>query len=322
MKVLVLGGAGFVGLNVCATLLARGHRVIAADRAEIPPDALAELSASRGSLERVLVDIRDGAAVASLMACTNAEAVVHLAAITPDLTREMRSVSDVLSVNLGGLANCLDAITGNRAVRFVHVGSSAVFGRGPGPVWADDQPHAPTSLYGITKSAGEAIIRRWSQVHRRQATIARLGWVFGPFERDNGARNIMSLMLRLATVARDGGSAVLNRDACLDWLYAPDAGEAISRLVEAPHDDLRIYNIAPGASWPLSRWCARLSETFPGFRWSIGGAANVEANEAPDDPPLHSVAFQRDFPDFAFHGVEEALDDYLRRAQNAANFAS
>lgn len=89
---------------------------------------------------------------------------------------------EILSVNLGGLASVLAACADAGVKRFVSVSSIGVFGTSPkdGEALEEDRPHTPATLYGITKSAGEAIVQRLAGLHGLDYIIARLAWSSAP----------------------------------------------------------------------------------------------------------------------------------------------
>src|SRR5512140_1617696 len=99
MKVLVFGGAGFVGINIAAALLARGHAVTLFDRAGLPPGAAKDLAGYGDRLTAVQGDVRDGQAVQAAVTA-GYEAIILGAAITAGPERELSDPKTILQVNL------------------------------------------------------------------------------------------------------------------------------------------------------------------------------------------------------------------------------
>src|SRR6187200_319068 len=99
MRILVFGGTGFVGLNIAAALLARGHAVTLFDRAGLPADARKDFAGCGNRLTAIQGDVTDGQAVEAVIAAGH-EAIVLGAAITAGPQREASDPEAILRVNL------------------------------------------------------------------------------------------------------------------------------------------------------------------------------------------------------------------------------
>ena len=265
MRVLVTGASGFVGVNLVAALLRRGHEVIAFSGDRIPAGA-----ATGGTLTELTGDVCDSAALERLMRGRKVEAVWHGAAITAGAEREKREARRILEVNLLATVGALEAAARAGVRRFVYPSSSAVYGAsayeeegGPvGPV-LEDAPLRPMNLYGITKVAAEQSVLRLAPALGLEACAGRINAVFGPWERDTGLRDTLSPHLRLAGFAREGKEAVLARGAERDWVYAPDVADAFVALLEAKTLPPLALNISMDRLWPLDI----MARALPGLAW-------------------------------------------------------
>src|SRR5512133_2478175 len=99
MRILVFGGAGFVGLNIAAALLAHDHAVTLFDRAGLPPEARKDFASHGDRLTAIQGDVRDSRAVEVVIA-NGYDALVLGAAITAGPEREARDPESILRVNL------------------------------------------------------------------------------------------------------------------------------------------------------------------------------------------------------------------------------
>src|SRR6478735_3122755 len=99
MRILVFGGAGFVGLNIAAALLACGHTVTLFDRAGLPPDARKDFASHGDRLTAIQCDVRDSRAVEAVIAAGH-DAIILGAAITAGPSREASDPETILGVNL------------------------------------------------------------------------------------------------------------------------------------------------------------------------------------------------------------------------------
>src|SRR5258705_13987662 len=99
MRILVFGGAGFVGLNIAAALLARGHAVTLFDRAGLPPDARKDFACHGDRLTAILGDVTNSQTVEAVIA-GGYEAIILVAAITAGRVRKAIDPETILLVNL------------------------------------------------------------------------------------------------------------------------------------------------------------------------------------------------------------------------------
>ncbi len=249
MTVLVTGACGFVGCHVVEALARAypGDTLVAADAS--PPDAVAAgVFEAVGRTCRVeTLDVTDRAAVAATMAAYGPAVVVHAAAVTPTPEQERDAPLRIMDVNLGGLANVLDAAGRLGGVgRVIFLSSTGVFGPGvgvDGPVDEEADPR-PGHLYGISKRAGEDLLRRWSEVTGISGVSLRLGTIFGRHERPSPARGRLSAVARLVEAGREGRTAVLHGAGVMrDWLDGDDLADAVARVAASPSPAHPLYNL-------------------------------------------------------------------------------
>src|SRR6478752_3761023 len=266
MRILVFGGAGFVGLNIAAALLARGHAVTLFDRAVLPPDARKEFSSHGDRLTAIQGDVRDSEAVEAVIA-TGHDAIILGAAITAGPEREAADPETILQVNL--LAQTPISIAARRfgVGRIINLSSASAYGAsafGSLPL-TEETACDPISLYAITKLASEKVAARLAALWRTEIISVRLSAVFGPWERANDVRDTPSPQAQMLAALEAGREAVLSRPGVRDWVYAVDVAEAVSVLIEADRPKHRLYNISTGVEWPALQWGQQLAALHPGF---------------------------------------------------------
>jgi nucleoside-diphosphate-sugar epimerase len=283
VNVLVTGGSGFVGLNVVEALLARGDCVFVADGAELPAVARSAFERLSGALQTVRLDVADDAAVHAVCARHRPDAIVHAAVITAGEARELTDFDRVVDVNVKGAGHVVAAALRHRVRRTVYVSSGSAYGAALFDAEAVTETTAPEpdSLYAITKYTAERLCVRFRALHGLEVVCARLGSVFGPWERDTGVRDTLSLPFQVFKRAAAGEEVVLpRREVRRDWVYAADVAAGILALLDAPATRHDIYNVSSGAQWRgfAERWCETLQRLFPDFRYRFAGAgesANV-----------------------------------------------
>ncbi len=327
MTTLITGAAGFVGLHLAELLLARGATVVGLSIVPIPAFAAAKFATLSGTFIEVVGDVRDGALLAATLADHKIDRVAHLAAITASSAREMSGADAILDVNLVGLATVIKACAEAHVQRFLYVSSIAVFGgvSPDGSLIEEDAPHLGTTLYAITKSAGEAITARLCGLHGIDYVIGRLGRVFGPYEYATGVRDTLSQVFQATAMARAGAAFCFARPCVKNWNYGPDSAANLAILLTAPEHDHAVYNLGTPHAWSLGAWCERLAAYLPHVKYTIGvlpaGAQQIDLGGAHDAGLLSWQRFSAEFAPPPAHGIGAAFHAYLDflHAQETAN---
>ncbi|MDQ8730884.1 NAD(P)-dependent oxidoreductase [Bradyrhizobium sp. LHD-71] len=288
MATLVTGASGFVGAALCEELVTRGERVIGLDRTPPAAEFLTAIAGAPGNFSFIALDLKDHGALARVFADHPVDRVVIGAAITADQARERIDPSGIIAVNIGSVVETIRCAAGARVSRVVYLSSGAAYGASAREVsvLTETSPLKPTSLYGITKQAGEACALRLGETFGMEVVVGRLGTCYGRFERATGVRDTLSAPFQVIRLACEGVPASLPRPAPRDWLYARDAAAAIAAVLYAPQLPHRVYNLAADFRWSLADLCARLETVVPGWRWMISTDSNVNLYEDFDRAPM------------------------------------
>ncbi|KMO21745.1 NAD-dependent epimerase/dehydratase family protein [Methylobacterium platani] len=313
MNVVILGGAGFVGLNLARTLLARGRGVRLLDRAPPPPPLLRALGGAPDALDLDLGDVTDPAYLGAAIR-PGTDAVVIASAITADAAREAADPGAILAVNLASMVPILEACRRAGVRRVVNLSSAAAYGAADASALSEDLATRPESLYAVTKFASEAVLARLCGPWGLDGVSVRLSAVFGPFERATGLRDTLSPQAQIWAALEAGTPALLPRPGRRDWLYAPDAGEAVARLIEAPRLRYPLYNVSSPAIWPVLAWGERLARAAPGSVCRLaepGETPTIALHGDRDRPPLSTARLRDELGWEARHGCEASADAFL-----------
>jgi UDP-glucose 4-epimerase len=241
-RVLVTGGAGFIGSHVAEAFLASGDEVLvvddlsAGDPANVPAGA---------SLQQT--DIVDRQALADVFGAFSPTAVCHLAA-QASVTASVKNPAHDLSVNVVGTFNVVDLAKDHGApVVFASTGG-ALYGEHAARPSAESTWAEPLSPYGASKLAGEAYVRTWGSLHGLRNVVLRLGNVYGPRQNPHGEAGVVAIFserLRRGervTVFGDGRQT-------RDYIYVTDVARAFALAVTgaAPADaSLTTFNVGTG----------------------------------------------------------------------------
>jgi UDP-glucose 4-epimerase len=175
LKILVTGGAGFIGSHIVEALVARGHRVRVLD--DFSSGHPRNLAAVRGKLEILRGDCSDPRI--ARRAVRGIRAVFHEAAI-PSVTRSVLEPAQSHRANATGTLTMLVAARDAGVERFVYASSSSIYGETPGLPKRETQAPSPLSPYAVAKLVGEHYLRVFCSLYGMQGLALRYFNVFGP----------------------------------------------------------------------------------------------------------------------------------------------
>lgn len=313
MTTLVLGGAGFVGLNIAQALVEAGEAVVLFDRAAAP-DAFLETLPAGANVRMVEGDVTDPCAVEA--AVEGVDAIVHGAAITAGPEREASDPEAILAVNLNSVVSVLRAGRAAGVRRIVILSSGAAYGDaafGTDPLTEADSPVDPTALYGLTKFASERVAARLGTLWSVDVRTVRLSSVFGPWERRTGVRDTLSPHFQVMERFTLGEAAVLDRPGRRDWVYAPDVGRAVAALVVARAPRYPLYHISTGVRWTVLAWAQRMAAAFPGATVHLaqpGEAATIDLHAARDRAAMAIDRMRDDLVAPRFADLASSVEHY------------
>ncbi len=298
MKILIFGGAGFVGLNIAEASLRAGHDVVAFDRSPVPDAAARAFAGLPGRFEQRVGDVTDEAAVAAAVQ-PGVALVVMGAAITAGRERDATDPATTLRVNLLAQVPILEAARAAGVRRVINLSSAAAYGAaGERLAQLDEEtPGDPVGLYAITKWASERVGARVGDLWGLDVVSLRLSGVFGPWERATGVRDTLSPHCQILAAAVAGEPAILPRPGLRDWIYAPDVADAVLTVATAPRLGHGVYNISTGRRFTLLDWGTRLAKAFPGFVCRLAGpgeAATIDFHGPTDRAPMAVARIAQD----------------------------
>ena len=238
MKIMVTGGAGFIGSAVCRYLIDdTDHSVINVDKLTYAanPDSLAAVSDHpRYGFEQV--DVCDAPALASVFARHRPDAVMHLAAES-HVDRSITGAAVFLQTNVAGTFTLLEAARTyladlppdrRSAFRFLHVSTDEVYGSlGPDGLFHETSAYDPSSPYAASKAASDHFVTAWARTYGLPAVISNCSNNYGPCQ---FPEKLIPLMTINALERREppvyGNGANVR-----DWLYVDDHARALLTIL-------------------------------------------------------------------------------------------
>jgi UDP-glucose 4-epimerase len=313
LQITILGGAGFVGLNIAARFLADGHAVTVLDRNDPPAAATAHFGTLAGGVRFVRGDVTDSGHVTEAIV-PGTDLLVLGAAITAGAAREATDPASILNVNLMSQFTALTRAREAGVGRIVNLSSAAAYGRRGDvvPLLVEDEPTDPVTLYAITKYASEKTGTRLAALWNLDHVNVRLSGVFGRFEHATGLRDTLSPFHQLMRMADTGGVALLAREGKRDWIYATDVAEAVHAIATAGELPHRLYNISNPHPISVLQWAQRLQGRRPGFQCRLiepGENANIDLHAPTDRAPLSTTRLAADLGWRARHDLNATVVD-------------
>ncbi len=205
MRILVTGGAGFIGHHLVLALLERGDDVVVLD--DFSTGLRHRLAPVVDRIELVEGDIREPAHVERAM--RDVAVVLHQAAI-PSVARSVADPVRSNSVNVDGTIQVMLGAAAAGVRRVVMAGSSSVYGASPELPRRETQRPDPRSPYAVSKLAGEQYLHTLGELHGIETVVLRYFNVFGPAQ--DPASQYAAVVPKFITAALDGVAPVVHGD--------------------------------------------------------------------------------------------------------------
>ncbi len=240
-KVLVTGGAGFIGSNIVDALVRRGDQVRVLDN--LSTGKLSNLEHPRGQVELIEADVADSAAVARAVA--GVDCVFHQAALA-SVPRSVEQPLDTNSACVTGTLVLLDQAARAGVRRVVYAGSSAAYGDQPTVSKRETDLPLPISPYGAAKAAAELYCQAYAAMGRIETATLRYFNVFGP--RQDPHSEYSAVIPRFITLLLAGERPTIFGDGLQsrDFTFVGDVVEGNLLAADAPGVTGRVLNLAAG----------------------------------------------------------------------------
>jgi len=313
-KVLVTGGAGFIGSNLIQSLLSLNNQVICLDNFSTGKRENLKDYTDNPDFRLIEGDIRN---YDDCQAAVNGVEIVFHEAALGSVPRSIKDPVSSTDVNIGGFVKMLFAAKEAGVKRFVYAASSSTYGDHPGLPKVEDRIGMPLSPYGITKYVDELFAANFASTYGIEVIGLRYFNVFGRRQDPHGAYAaviplfVKKLMNHEAPVIN--GDGTYSRDfTYIDNVIQANHLAALAESIEAVN---QVYNVAHGERTDLNRLFELLREMAGRYDSEILKIKPVYGNERAGDIPhsLASVEKARKLLGYSpTHNVREGLQEALK----------
>ncbi|TIP05718.1 MAG: dTDP-glucose 4,6-dehydratase [Mesorhizobium sp.] len=248
MRILVTGGAGFVGSAVVRLAIARGHEVINVDALTYSACLDNVAAVANSSLYRFeQADVRNRGALDRIFAAHRPDAVINAAAES-HVDRSIDAPGDFIETNITGTYNMLEAARAYwtnegkpQHFRFHHISTDEVFGSlppDPGLKFTEETPYDPRSPYSASKAASDHLVRAWHETFGLKVLLTNCSNNYGPY---HFPEKLIPVII-LKALAGEPLPIYGDGSNIRDWLFVEDHADALLLVLERGQIG-RSYNI-------------------------------------------------------------------------------
>ena len=236
MKLLITGGAGFIGSAVVRQAVSAGHQVVNLDALTYAACLDNVASVSNGPLYAFEhADIRDADALARIFDQHKPDAVMHLAAES-HVDRSIDGPAAFIETNVNGTYQLLEAARAYwlaegkpEGFRFHHISTDEVYGSlGATGMFTEDTPYAPTSPYSASKASSDHLVRAWHETYGLPVVITNCSNNYGPY---HFPEKLIPVVI-LRALAGEPIPVYGDGKNIRDWLYVEDHADALLTVLE------------------------------------------------------------------------------------------
>ncbi len=313
-KVLVTGGAGFIGSHLCETLVKSGANVISLDDYSAGKEVNIAFLKEYSNFTAVSKDICDVEGMDELFEGTevvfnNAASKKNICLIDPQ--RDLR-------VNAGGTLNLLQFAIKHKVKKFVHASTGSVYGEPFVFPTTESHPLKPVSYYGVSKLAGERYVDVFANLYNLDMTILRYFHVYGPRQESNEFGGVVSIFMRNLLEGKDI-TIFGDGNQIRSFTYVKDLVQANLAVATNPKAKGKVYNTASGIKVSINELATflvdRMAKNTGNIKYGpplIGDIMNFDVSNASIKDDLN-INFEEDF----FGTLGSTIQDYLEYFKKA-----
>jgi len=247
MKILVTGGAGFIGSHLVEKLLLMNHKVIVLDNFSTGRKSNLKHITKRFKLKKC--DLSKKGNWEKYF--KKIDWVFHLSALA-DIVPSIQKADPYFRANVDATFNVLQACVKNSVKRFVYTASSSCYGVPKNFPTKENSNIEPKYPYALTKYLGEELVMHWSQVYNLNAISLRLFNVYGTRSRTSGTYGAMFGVFLAQKIANKPFTLVGNGNQTRDFTYVSDVVDAMIKAIKSKYTG-EIFNVGSGKTVSIKR---------------------------------------------------------------------
>jgi dTDP-glucose 4,6-dehydratase len=238
-KILVTGGAGFIGSEFVRQAIKKGHKIVVVDKLTYAGD-LARLKEVKGRYKFYKIDICDKTPIDSIFKKEKPKIVIHFAAES-HVDRSIQDATPFIETNVKGTHVLLDVARKYKIKKFIQISSDEVYGEITQGKFSEDSPLLPNSPYAASKAAGDLLVKAYIRTYNFPAIIVRPSNNYGPWQYPEKL-----IPLAIMKALRGQKIPVYGRGENIrEWLYVSDCANAILLILEKGKIG-EVYNVGSG----------------------------------------------------------------------------
>lgn len=318
IKVLVTGGAGFIGSNLCETLLKEDYKVVCLDNFSTGKRDNIELLLGKENFELIEGDIRN--LEDCLKATKEVDYVLHHAALG-SVPRSIKDPITSTEVNINGFLNMMKASNDNNVKRFIYAASSSTYGDSKELPKVEDKIGLPLSPYALTKYVNELYADVFTKTYGLETIGFRYFNVFGRKQDPNGAYAAVIPLFIKQLMSNEPVTINGDGNFSRDFTYIDNVIQANLLAIRTTNKEAinNVYNIAYGERTTLNELSKLLKQYLSVYDSNIKSGDIVHRPERAGDIP-HSLASIKKAkkllgykPDFSLKkGLQVAVEWYFK----------
>ena len=246
MKIIVTGGAGFIGSNLVDQLVIKGHRVTVIDN--FVTGSIKNLRKSLDKIKLVKKSILDKNITKYFK---NIDCVFHLAGLA-DIVPSINNPSKYFDYNVNGTLHVLECMKVNNVKKIIYSASASCYGI-PKKFPTSENSEIDTKYpYALTKYLGEKLVMHWGKIYKFESISARFFNVYGPRSRTSGAYGAVFGVFLAQKINNKPLTVVGNGKQTRDFIYVSDLVAALIKILNSSKKN-KIYNIASGKETSVNK---------------------------------------------------------------------
>jgi nucleoside-diphosphate-sugar epimerase len=308
-KVIVTGGAGFIGSHICEELVKIGANVFSIDDYSAGKEVNTKFLEQYPNFTAIKQDVCDTQGMDEIF--DGADTIFHNAASKKNIC--LVNPKKDLKVNAEGTLNLLEFALKHKVRKFVHASTGSVYGEPVIFPSTEEHPLRPVSYYGVSKLAGERYVDVFSHLYGMDAVILRYFHVYGPRQESNEFGGVVSIFMRNALEGKDL-TIFGHGEQIRSFTYVKDLVRANIEAATNPISRGKVYNAASGiqvsikalADFILAKMAGDKNIKVVHGEPLLGDIMHFEVANTAITKDL-GIAFESDF----FETLDKTIEDYL-----------